>query len=279
MAGPSPLLTTALDIITMARKVAGVQGVGQTPNAEDTIDGFRLLNMLLAQWQAKRWLIFHLNDVAVPITDSRQYYTIGEGQDINVPRPDRIEAAFFRQVINGLNQPNFSDFDGSFNDDFTGQVQPSTSGSRDVDYPLKVLSSREDYNRIALKGMGTWPYVLFYDNAYPIGYIYLWPVPSPQTYGSFQFHITLKANLASFDTVQSQIAVPPMYQEAMVYNLAMRLCDIYSTEVSPSVAALAKSSLETIRGANTQIPQLIMPAGLNQGGRYNIYSDMQGPTY
>lgn len=52
-------------------------------------------------------------------------YTVGTGQNVNIPRPDRIEAAFVRLV----------------------------NGTQQVDYPLDVLGSREDYNLVALKGL------------------------------------------------------------------------------------------------------------------------------
>lgn len=58
-----------------------------------------------------------------------QSYTVGAGQSINITRPDRIEAAFVRLV----------------------------NGTQAVDYPLDLLGSREDYNKIALKGLSTFP--------------------------------------------------------------------------------------------------------------------------
>ena len=125
MANPLP---TAGSIINLALKMAGVLGVGQTASAEDSNDALTLLNAMLAQWQRKRWLVYSLDDVSFAATGA-QSYTVGTGQNINITRPDRIEAAFVRLV----------------------------NGTQAVDYPLDLLGSREDYNNIALKGLSTFP--------------------------------------------------------------------------------------------------------------------------
>jgi hypothetical protein len=67
---------TPLDLITLALKKAGVVGVGQTPEAEDTNDAFSDLNMMLGQWNRRRWLVYHLLDVAKVSTGAASY-TVG----------------------------------------------------------------------------------------------------------------------------------------------------------------------------------------------------------
>ena len=86
------------------------------------------MNMMLAQWQRKRWMVYSLDDVAFTPTGAASY-TVGLGGTVNIPRPDRIEAAFVRL----------------------------TNGAMPVDYPLALLEAREDYNKIALKNLQTFP--------------------------------------------------------------------------------------------------------------------------
>src|ERR1700722_5997638 len=97
------MAVTPLDIVTQALKKAGVLGVGQTPLAEDTNDAFYDLNDMIAQWARKRWLMWHLLDVPLVSTGAMSY-TVGIGGNFNTPRPDRLEAAFFRQIV--PSQPN-----------------------------------------------------------------------------------------------------------------------------------------------------------------------------
>ena len=244
-------IVTPQDLITFSLKATGVIGVGQTALAEDNADAFSALNGMLAQWNRKRWLIWHLIDVAF-VTTGAQSYSVGPGGNFNTPRPDRLEAAFFRQIVN----------------DFPDQV----------DYPLTILEAREDYNTIALKTLGSWPRWIFYDSAYSqattpsfCGFVYPWPVPQASLY---ELHLSLKETLTQFTSYTQQINLPPEYTEALWTNLTIRLGAIYpGAQVTQSVQDLAKASLSTIRGANAQIPRLRMPNGLLSNDKYNIFSD------
>lgn len=234
---------TPYDICAFALKAIGVVGVGQMPLAEDINDAMRALNGMMGQWQRKRWLIWHLTDNAL-LSTGAQSYTVGPGGDFNVFRPDRLEAAFFRQFINST--PN------------------------QVDWPLDILESREDYNRIVLKQLGSLPRYIFYDAAYPLGYVYPWPIPQA---GVYELHLTLKETLFQFPFLSQAIQLPPEYEEALWTNLCIRLAPIYQVQVRPEVAGLAKASLAVIRGANAQIPRLTIPVYLNRPALYDINSD------
>lgn len=237
-------MTTPLDIIKLALKNAGVLGVGQTPLAEDLNDAFKLLNWMLGQWQRKRWLIYHLVDLAKTSTGA-QSYTVGPAGDFNIAtRPDRLESAFFRQTV---------------------QSQPNQ-----IDYPLEILQSREDYNNIALKQLTSFPSYIFYDSAFPLGSVYPWPVPQATIYA---VHITVKAVLAQFTSVEQTIVLPDEYMAAIHYNLTARLYGAYTRPPDPVIIGLAKDALNVIRGANVQIARLTMPADLTRPGVYNPYSD------
>ena len=236
-------MVTPLDIVTQSLKKAGVLGVGQTPLAEDTNDALLDLNDMIAQWARKRWLMWHLLDVH-KVSTGAMSYTVGVGGDFNTPRPDRLEAAFFRQLV---------------------QSQPNQ-----VDYPLELIESRETYNNIALKSLSTFPTSIFYDAAYPLGVIYPWPVPQATIY---EIHLTVKDTLTQFSSLTQTINMPPEFIAAMKFNLAIRLRQAYMLPVDPALVALAKDSLAVIRGANTQIPTLVMPSDLIRPGLYNVYSD------
>lgn len=237
-------MTTAADIINLSLKQAGVLGVGQAASAEDVNDAMRLMNQMLAQWQRRRWLVYHLVDSACPATGA-EYYTVGIGEDFNIARPDGLEdGCFFRQTVNGSPYP--------------------------VDYPLEILQSREDYSKIRLKNLNSFPQYIYYDAAYPVGKVYVWPLPS----NLYTVHILVKAQLQSFSTLADNVLMPPEYEEALMYNLAVRLCPMYGLPIRPDINMLAQSSLNTLKMANAQIARLrISPTLLNGRGHYNIFSD------
>jgi hypothetical protein len=237
-------MTTPQDIIRQAAKKAGILGVGQTLQAEDTNDAYSDLQDMLGQWQRKRWLIWHLVDYAFTSTGA-QSYTVGPGGNFAInPRPDKIESAFFRQTI---------------------QSQPNQ-----IDYNLAILESREDYNRIQLKKLSTFPQYLFYDSAYPTGLAYPWPLPLASIY---ELHLTVKETLAQFTSLSETIVLPLEYFAALKFNLAIRLRQAYQLPPDAALIALAEDSLNVIRNANLQIPLLKMPQSLVGRGLYNIFSD------
>ena len=128
-------MTTALDILTLAFKDAGILGVGQSLLPEDYNDALTRMNMMIAQWRIKRWLVWHLVDKSV-VSTGAQSYTVGPGGDIDVSvRPDKLESAFFRML-------------------------PGANGTQSVDYPLTMLFSYEDYARITLKQLVSFSSVL-----------------------------------------------------------------------------------------------------------------------
>jgi hypothetical protein len=232
---------TPNDLIKLALRQIGVVGVGQTPQAEDVNDAFSVLNMMLAQWNRKRWLVFHLVDSSLVATGA-QSYTVGPGGNFNIQRPDRIESAFVRNL--GAPTPNR------------------------VDYPLQVIDAYEDYANIALKTQPGFPQIVFLDTGPLFGTVYFWPVPGPM----YELHLIFKAELAGFATIADTINLPKEYEEAMLYNLDGRLRPLYGKAPDPSIVALARASLNTVRMANTQVPLLRMPPELPGRGVFNIYT-------
>ncbi len=134
MTALDPANTTMGDLVNEALKECGRIGVGQTALAEDFNGGWMRLQWMLQQWERKRWLVYHLETKLVTSTGVMTY-TVGPGGDIDTgtvsARPDKIESAFLRQLVNS--QPN------------------------QIDYPLGLLQSMEDYNTIGLKGLVSFP--------------------------------------------------------------------------------------------------------------------------
>jgi hypothetical protein len=222
---------------------SGAIGQGQIPSSEDTNNAFTRLNMMVAQWNRKRWLIFNLVDTAFTSTGAESY-TVGAGGNFNIARPDRLEDGCFLRQLNNTQQ---------------------------VDYPLRLLPSHEDYSRIRLKSMGTFPQIVFYDSAYPLGSVFFWPVPQVSTY---QLHILTKTPLNAFTSLAQTIQLPDEYQAAILYNLQVRLRAAYRLPPDPVIIALAKDALNLIKNSNTQIPLLRMPSTvIGRGAGYNVYSD------
>lgn len=237
---------TPNDICIAALKKSGVVGVGQNASAMDINDAYADLNNMLAQWQRKRWMVYRLVDISFTSTGA-QSYTVGPGGNFNVAqRPDKILSAYFRQL--------------------------NTTSPLQVDYPLKIIDAREDYNQISLKSLTTFPEFVFYDAQYPQGLAYPWPIIQS---GLYELHLTFPEQLGQFTSLSQVISLPLEYLAALEWNLALRIIASYpGVQPSSILVAMAKDSLNVIRNANAQIPLLRIPTILQRRGIYNIYSDM-----
>jgi hypothetical protein len=123
-----------------------------------------------------------------------------------------------------------------------------------------------------LKSLVTLPSDVFYDAGFPLGTLHFYPSPNASIY---EMHILTKAVLSAFTSLTQVIALPPEYEEALIYNLAVRLRPAYQMAPDPTVTQLAKAALNSIKNANTQMPRLKMPAALSgHGGRFNVYTGL-----
>lgn len=237
------MATTGTDICTQALKKAGILGAGVDAEAEDLVDAQTDLNDMIAQWRRQRWLMFRLESLSFACTGALSY-TIGPASNFVIsPRPDRIESAFIRQLNPTANQ---------------------------VDSPLQLIEARETYSRIALKSQGSYPQYLWYDNKFPIGDLYPWPVPQATIYA---LHIQVKMVMDEITDMAADLSIPGEYFSAMKFNLARRLRSAYRLPADQELNNLASDALSVVRGANAQIPRLNTPPELSRGGLYDIYSD------
>ena len=234
-------MATARDIVTQAFYISGIIGDGQTASGNQINRGLTLLNRMIAQWRRNRWLVYALETNNLTSTGAASY-TVGAGGDFNITRPDTIDSAFVRLL----------------------------NGNGNTDYPLEIIQAREDYNKITLKSLVTFPSILFYDSAYPLGVAYFWPVPNANQYG---LYITTKVVLQSFSNLSETVVLPEEYLAALEWNLAKKLRVAYQLPSNADVNAEAKDALNVISVTNTQVPELSMPSNVVRKGRYNIYSD------
>lgn len=321
-------MATARDFVLMSMKEAGVIGLGQTPNADDINNCYTLMIRMISQWQKRRWIVPNLIDVYARGNNAISNL-IGPGQYYNSLRPDKIQSAYFKQL---------------------------NSGQNTVSYPLTPIWSYEDYSQISLKQLNTWPTYYFYDNAYPYGNVFIWPIPSTDyeihliIKGPIGFIIQLKdgeiinaglgytdgnyldipfVNISSFggagtadvtvaggvvtsivihtpgdgykindtltldaalmggtgagfiwkvtdvtDSLDAEFNMPDEYQEAIHYNLCVRITSFYQYPANPVQGKLAILALNTIRNSNFQISKLQMPSALrfNNGGGFYIFN-------
>ena len=239
------MISTTGDLCTFVLRASGINGVGQTPMAEDSNTCLQFLHSMLAQWSKKRWLTYVLQDVSVAASTGATSYTIGPGQQFDCARPDHIHAAYIRLL--------------------------TAPGPQTIDIPVEIITSREEWSSISVKNLQTMPAAVFYESGWPTGRVFWWPVPPANHYGLF---LTVKLPLPVYTNLTDPINLPPEYMEALVWSLCVRMQMAYGLPARPDHAAAMQQAMETIRCANAQIPQLDIPAPL--GRRYSDVS-LVGP--
>src|SRR5215469_8666996 len=249
----NPYNTTAGDLCRQALKESGGIGVGQSPLADDIIDAQFRLQIMLQEWQRKTWMVPNMVNVLVQAT-GQVSYSVGPGGDFDTgpgsARPAKLESAFLRQLVAGGGHP-----------------------SQPVDYPLEIIQSMPDYNRVTLKQLTSFTGAVYYQPTWPLGTAY--PVPIPQA-SLYSLGLCLLASLpALFNNPASVLEMPFEYYAAILYNLALRCRPKFGLGTFPGdmLPGLAKDALNTVRSANFQIARLTMPGALLRPGIYNIFSD------
>lgn len=236
------------DLLTNALQDAGIAGIDEDIEPAYLTRAFRQANWLLAQWARKRWLVYWIEDYSFISNGSLNYPVgaIGAGTvGIHIsPRPDRLEYAFLR---------------------FVNQSPP---GGLQVDIPLDIIQSHEDYSRIAVKTVGTLPWRIFYKATWPVGTLFPWPVPQPTIY---EIHCGFKGVIPRFASIQQPINFPPEYEPALNWSLCRRLRVSYQLPADLEINSLARDALNVLRLANQAIGNLQMPEFLRSRNRAYDY--------
>lgn len=170
--------------IQQAATYAGIKALGSPLDGETLEHGLTALNSMLDSWQAESLYIPHTTEIIQSVAGSP--VTIGLGQTINVVRPKFIRDTSFIRI-------------GGF------------------DTPIRWISQQE-YNTIAYKGQTGTAYYGYYDEQFPVGKIYIYPVPNGE------LHLQVDAALPQFADYTTDYAIDTGYKLAIELNLALMMC-------------------------------------------------------
>jgi hypothetical protein len=238
-------VATVNDTITRSLKALGHLGRTEVPTGQEFIDALYAHNQLLESWSTEGLMSYATLERSFSLVANTQSYTIGSGGVINVTRPIDITQAYVR--------------------DGNGQ-----------DHPLDIIS-RELWNNIGLKTTTQeYPSTLFYDPTFPLGVIYVWPVP---TAGRTVFYDSV-LNQVTASTGTMSISMPPGYERTFVSNLALELmANGFPCLLNPmQLAALSKTAsdgMANIKRVNNKEAIAVYDAALVSSpmGTYNVYTD------
>lgn len=232
-------MATTSDLIKGSLRLLGVIGQGESPSAAEQTDGLNALNEMLSSWSNERLLAYSRVREEFTLTSGQGSRTIGTTGNFVTSRPQEIEQATIEDQ----------------------------SASPTAEYPLQILSLAEWAGIIQKDSTADVPTKLYYEPTNPNGTLYLWPVPSAANKIVLYSRKPLSA-LAITDT----LAFPPGWEEALRYNLAVKLAPEYGVAPALEVKEIALTSRAAIEGTNNQQLNLMrVDAALLRGGSgFNI---------
>ncbi len=235
---------TAGDQINRALRLLGVLAEGETPAAEVSQDALVAFNQMIDSWSTERLSIYNTIDQVFnwPVGEITQHL--------------------------GPTGSSFGGFDGIrpiLLDDSTYFRDPGTN----VSFGIKFINQQQ-YDGIAVKTVtSTYPQVMWINMEYPNIQMTIYPKPTRL----LEWHFISVQELSQPATLATELAFPPGYLRAFVYNLAMELAPEFGVDPSTQVQRIAMTSKRNIKRINNPDDIMSLPYSLvATRQRFNIYA-------
>jgi hypothetical protein len=225
------VIVTTRVLITEAFRDITVLSPGQPLDDPEASDGLSKLTRLFDNWNAERAGVYASRPTTYTLTADLNPHTIGPAASSPTftvaQRPVSIDAA---NLISG-----------------------------DIHYPLNIRNE-EWYASLPMPSLATWPSDLWYSADWPLGRLYLYPVPDDD-YGLQLWTRIVLADLGLDDAVN----LPPGYRDAVTRTLGEMLAPGYPPAKADAVEA-AKSRARIFANNDVQPTLATADAGVPRRG-------------
>ncbi len=219
------------DMLERAARMAGVLkhpgmggGSGQGLAPEEQQEFLQICNSMVDGWKIESLMIEYTRRTIQPFTLNQQDYGVGPGQDWDIERPEKIHRAGF--IVTGA------------------QSTPPYQSYAEI--PMRIILNYEDWASEVVKHVeSSYPLMLYYKPAVPIGQATLWPVPN----ANGTLAIYTPQLLSEFLTLNDPVYVRDGVREMLQYNLAIRIHEVYPANVwdGPSVTRRAEQTMQRVK--------------------------------
>jgi hypothetical protein len=235
-------MTTARSLISSTLRLLGVLASNEPMTAAEAFDGLQTLNQMVDSWSNERLYVWAIERLDVPLIVGQSLYTWGlPGGMIAHPRPVQVEGAVL-----------------------------SLHG-QDLEWPLTAYSQVE-YTALAQKELSSlYPQLWQYTPTYPLGELRVWPVPQEvHTLGLFPW-----VGLKRFADLDAEVTLPPGYERALRYGLALDLAPEYGKEAAVVLVGAYAQAVAAIKRTNSFVPTLGMDPAFTgrQAGQWYAPAD------
>jgi hypothetical protein len=246
----TPSGTPLKPLLYLALRLAGVtRGPQRTPSPAQFADALAQANLLISAWNVNGRMIFTSSIAVYDLTSGKKTYTIGPGGEIDTTRPQRIVGATL--------------------------LFPTSPVVR------KTIRCTEDdglWRRISVQDIsGGVPDILYNDGGNPLSTLYLFPQPGD----GYQLELYTWQLLSGFASVDDTLILPPGYDNALTYTLAVRLNSTFKEvagPLDPEVKRESVAAMAAIREKNAKCPRMDTGGDHdNNGGWYDYLSGGSQP--
>ena len=233
------------EILTDALAEIGAYAQGETIEAPDIQFALRRFQMQIDAWNALEVNLAVNRREVFTLTGGTSTVTIGAtGATVTAPRP-------------------------TF---FTGVNYVIIGSSPEVEVPMGQLDD-DSYANLSIKTLtSTYPTQWYWNATTPNGTLIFWPVPVDDV----DIVLYYSQSMTEPVTINDTMVGPPGYQEAFMYQLALRLCTPFGRQIPEGLPQLAADAYARMQRPNLQPGLLGVDAALvpTYGGAYNVLSDM-----
>ena len=240
-------MASVRSIITDALTEIGVLAGTETPSASDAQLALRRFQHQIDAWAADRLTLAVQRRTQITWPTSTSTQTIGPGGQIAITRPVWINNMTY--------------------------VDPGTSPAVEV-----VMGPMEDdsYALQSIKGLQSGlPQQYYYQTSLTtgLGSLFIWPQPTQQ----LTLYLYSPQAVGVPASLDDDLIGPPGYQDAFMYQLAMRLLTPFGRPTPEALPGLARDAFANMKRPNVKPGLLGVDAALSaaQGAGYNILTDSQ----
>lgn len=240
-------MTTVNDILKGSLRLIGQLAEGEDPSPETAQDALTAFRAMIESFNNESLTIYQIQEEVFTLTAGLPTYrTIGIGGDFSTTWPVKILDSTFTR---------------------------NNSAAPNVDFGLAIINN-DQYDAIPVKTVtGPYPQYLYYERAYPVGKLYFWPV----AIAALELHLSTWKPLTDASSLTTGVILPPGYERALRYSLAIELAPEFGVEPTPTVVKIAAKSRENLRRVNGQNDVMSLPDSLpGMGSRWSYYSIYRG---
>lgn len=229
-------MATTRKLITTALRNLAVTSANAAPTAEDIDIGLQGFNSLIDSLSNNVLNIHTVNPYRFPMEAGKGSYTVGpefdsEGNATNadwvIDRPMRIESAVLMVYA-----------------PVDGEVIGANSGT--LFFDLQLLNYSQYASITVRKLATTWPTAVYDNNGYPLRTLQFWPIPQM----SLACELWLWQPLATYDTLDDELNLPPGYERYLMLKLAKELAPEFGAGWTNTLDARLKEAESAVQVLN-----------------------------